>query len=341
LVFASWLICWGVLKDFTFSKAASSEKPPEKKKKKQEPSLLPPKEKEEMDEPPPPPPQKETKKVVPDKKQKNKPVPEKKATAPVPAKKAVVVVVPEKTPVQEKAKEEKVLPLFPHIGDMERAEAMLAMTVEDAWRSKLPDGDPRKMVRDESKNAEMGLRFNERSTTFSKQLKAALITFFNEKQNTALASIVTQLPSCYLFVFGGSKPIFAEKMPVCIWSGKPISEPAMVRTVSLVPKKKEKEDQAICFHIALEFLPILKCIYTAMFFTRIATAEIVARFLKVSAATPAEEDDWKKYMQPLEKGKGGENMVADFVERSKRQLVECINMLREFLPESTFLVKTQ
>lgn len=311
-----------------YSKAASGEKP-EKKKKKQE---LPPKEKEEMDEPPSRVPDK---KLVSDKKQKSKPVPEKKAAVPVPAKKAAAA---------EKASEEKVLPLFPHIGDMERAEAMLALAVEDAWRFRLPDGDPRKTVRDEMGNAEKATQFIERCIAFSKQLKGALITFFNEKQNTALANIITQLPSCYLCVFGGSKPIFAEKMPVCIWTGKPISEPAMVRTVSLVPKKKEKEDQAICFHIALEFLPILKCIYTAMFFTGVATAEITARFIKASAATTSakgEDDDWKTYMQPLEKGKGGENAVADFVERSKRQLVECINMLREFLPESTFLVKTQ
>ena len=150
---------------------------------------------------------------------------------------------------------------------------------------------------------------------------------------------MTQLPLCHLCVFGSAKPIFAEKTPVCIWTGKLITEPSLVRTVSLVPKKKEKEDQAICFHIGLDFLPILKCIYTAMFFARVATAEIAARFVKASSTLDA--DDWKVYMQPSEKGKGGENGVTDFVERSKRQLVECVNMLREFLPVSTFLVKTQ
>ena len=197
-----------------YSEAEQSKKrEPEKKKKKAE-QTLPPKEKEEMDEPPSAPKEKkvapEKSKIVPDKKlvsdkkaaapekkaapEKNKLVPDKKAA---PEKSKLVhekKVVPDKKAVSAvAASEEKVLPLFPHIGDMERADAMLALAVEDAWRSRLPEGDSRRLIRDELGNSEKALQFNERCKTFSKQLQTALITFFNGKKNAEKKSFFSRV----------------------------------------------------------------------------------------------------------------------------------------------------
>lgn len=176
---------------------------------------------------------------------------------------------------------EKVIPLFPHAGDVKRVEAMLFMTVEAAWRAQLPDTDERKHVVDELAYGPQATAFNKRCSIFSRQLKAALIDFFTSRGNTAMADVVNQLSSCTLHIFPQPKSLLPDKTPVCIWSGKPILEPSAVRSIALVPKKKEQEALAAAFHMNLNFVPVLKAIYTSMYFARIMTEKVTDNFSKV------------------------------------------------------------
>jgi hypothetical protein len=158
---------------------------------------------------------------------------------------------------------------------------MLFMTVEAAWRAQLPDTDERKHVVDELAYGPQATAFNKRCSIFSRQLKAALIDFFTSRGNTAMADVVNQLSSCTLHIFPQPKSLLPDKTPVCIWSGKPILEPSAVRSIALVPKKKEQEALAAAFHMNLNFVPVLKAIYTSMYFARIMTEKVTDNFSKV------------------------------------------------------------
>lgn len=285
------------------------------------------------------------------------------ATAP---KKSASVTAKVKGGVIETGDGDKVIPLFPHPGDLQRLEMMLFRTVESAWRAQLPDSDERKAVADDElemdAHAEM---FNTRCAVFSRQLKFALVKFFTENGNTAMANVVDQMPKCILTIFPQPKFLHPDKPAVCIWSGKVVPEVSLVRSIALIPKKAEDRAMAASFHMHRDFLPILKvntkkharivcfhscaraekAIYTTMFFARIIFEKQTSNFAKITPVL----GDWKEYfagwldktMDPgqVEAAKR-ENTVAHFVGSSKMQLCKCIDVLRQFLPQETFIVKT-
>lgn len=287
-------------------------------------------------------------------------------TAPKKPAAAAVSTAKVKGGVIETGDGDKVIPLFPHPGDLQRLEMMLFRTVESAWRAQLPDSDERKAAADDElemdAHAEM---FNTRCSVFSRQLKFALVKFFTEHGNTAMANVVDQMPKCILTIFPQPKFLHPDKPAVCIWSGKVVPEVSLVRSIALIPKKAEDSAMAASFHMHRDFLPILKvntkkkhthcgfhscvraekAIYTTMFFARIIFEKQTSNFAKITPVL----GDWKEYfagwldktMDPgqVEAAKR-ENTVAHFVGSSKMQLCKCIDVLRQFLPQETFIVKT-
>lgn len=241
---------------------------------------------------------------------------------------------------------DKVIPLFPHAGDLQRLEMMLFRTVESAWRAQLPDSDERKTVDDELSHGVHAEAFNMRCAAFSRQLKLALVTFFTDHKNTAMANVVDQMPKCILTIFPQPKFLHPDKPAVCIWSGKIVAESSLVRSIALIPKKAEHKNMAASFHMHRDFIPILKAIYTTMFFACVISEKQVSNFAKISPAL----SDWKQYFPgwldtSIDPGQveaaRRESPVAHFVNSAKSQLVMCIELLRKFLPQETFIVKTE
>lgn len=171
-----------------------------------------------------------------------------------------------------------------------------------------------------------------------------------------MADVVKQLQHCTVHLFPHPKPINPEKPSICIWSMKVITEPSLVRCIGLVPRKKEQEHLAASFHMHLDYVPVLKvslhvfffspethlnffekAIYTAMFFSYIVSAELVARFSKAPFITT----DWKDYFVKSDASTNKkDDRVGDFVERAPSQLSAAVAIFTSFLPKETFIVKT-
>lgn len=263
---------------------------------------------------------------------------------------------------EDKGEMEQLSPQFPHAGDLERIGAMLKMTLEANWRAQLPETDERRLIRDEMGLSQHAAAVTKRLGMFSRQLRDALVVYFTERGNTAMADVVKQLQHCTVHLFPHPKVLIPEKPAVCIWSGKVITEPSCVRAIALVPRKKELEDKSASFHMHLDHVVMLKvffvsknfvylfqtkkeqAIYTAMFFSHIAAAELATRFSKA----PFIANDWQDYLVKPEKVSSGngtngkkDGLVGEFLERAPKQLSGAVALFATFLPAETFIVKTQ